>query len=380
MTRVRCVLRKAWYRVMAAIVGYMGYVGSNLLQFYEFDYLYNSKNFEQARNKSFKTLYFAGLPAEKWKANLNPDKDAQTLRNIQSILDTIEVERFVLISTIDVYTNTNSQDDEQCAIDHTGNHTYGKNRRLFELYIQKRFKRHHIVRLPALFGKGLKKNLIYDLLNGNCIDKINKQNWFQWYSLDWLQNDLDIVMRHNLPICNLFTEPISSNTVVEIYEETYRKRHPYPDDTNMIQVKYNLKSAHASYFNGKGGFIRDADAIKSSIRDFLEFEKIDKSQLSVSNICINKVSSVQFATILKLHGIDKVQVAPTKLIKDWNKIDELDLSENFKELKVRSLQSVCYGLNELNIFSPVTRPLLFLHLQKVIDFAERNAIDYIVFG
>ena len=81
------------------------------------------------------------------------------------------------------------------------------------------------------------------------------------------------------------------------------------------------------------------------------------------------MSSVQFATILKLHGIDKVQVAPTKLIKDWNKIDELDLSENFKELKVRSLQSVCYGLNELNIFSPVTRPLLFLHLQKVIDFA-----------
>ena len=34
---------------MIGIVGYTGFVGSNLLQFYKFDKLYNSKNFEDAK-------------------------------------------------------------------------------------------------------------------------------------------------------------------------------------------------------------------------------------------------------------------------------------------------------------------------------------------
>jgi hypothetical protein len=41
-----------------AIVGYSGFVGSNLLQFYEFDFLYNSKNFTETKNKTFDTLFF----------------------------------------------------------------------------------------------------------------------------------------------------------------------------------------------------------------------------------------------------------------------------------------------------------------------------------
>ena len=43
---------------MNAIVGYSGFVGSNLLQFYKFDFLYNSKNFIDAENKTFDTLFF----------------------------------------------------------------------------------------------------------------------------------------------------------------------------------------------------------------------------------------------------------------------------------------------------------------------------------
>jgi hypothetical protein len=36
--------------MVRAIVGYSGFVGSNLLQFYKFDYFYNSKNFIDAKN------------------------------------------------------------------------------------------------------------------------------------------------------------------------------------------------------------------------------------------------------------------------------------------------------------------------------------------
>ena len=56
-----------------AIVGYTGFVGSNLLQYYKFDNLYNSSNFHEATNKEFDTLFFCGVPAVKWYANKNPE-------------------------------------------------------------------------------------------------------------------------------------------------------------------------------------------------------------------------------------------------------------------------------------------------------------------
>ena len=45
-----------------AIVGYSGFVGSNLLQFYKFDNLYNSSNFHEAKNKEFDTIFFLRCP------------------------------------------------------------------------------------------------------------------------------------------------------------------------------------------------------------------------------------------------------------------------------------------------------------------------------
>ena len=60
---------------MKAIVGYTGFVGSNMLQFYVFDNFYNSKNFEEARGKHFEEIIFCGIPAVKWFANKNPNED-----------------------------------------------------------------------------------------------------------------------------------------------------------------------------------------------------------------------------------------------------------------------------------------------------------------
>jgi len=114
-----------------AIVGYSGFVGSNLLQFYEFDFLYNSKNFIQAKNKVFDTLFFCGIPAVKWKANVYPEEDFKTIESIKLILDTISIKKFILISTIDVYEKVDKEYNEEHSINFNENHTYGKNRFLF---------------------------------------------------------------------------------------------------------------------------------------------------------------------------------------------------------------------------------------------------------
>ena len=167
-----------------ALVGYTGFVGSNLLQFYEFNYLFNSKNFKEAANREFDIIFFCGVPAVKWYANKNPEEDFKTLENIKSILDTIKVNKIVLISTIDVYEDVTSGNDEDYKIIYNKNHTYGKNRYLFENYIMDRFDDYNIIRLPALFGKGLKKNIIFDLINNNNVNDIPINSEFQWYYLD----------------------------------------------------------------------------------------------------------------------------------------------------------------------------------------------------
>ena len=54
----------------------------------------------------------------------------------------------------------------------------------------------------------------------------------------------------------------------------------------------------------------------------------------------------------------------------------------FKEngLKVYSFQSIAYGLSNLNIFDSYTKDNFYNHLIKVIDCAEKNNVNILVFG
>lgn len=153
----------------------------------------------------------------KWYANKNPEEDFTILKNIKDILKTIKINKIILISTIDVYEYINSQENEDYECDIFNNHTYGRNRYLFEQFIQNTFNNYHIIRLPALFGKGLKKNILYDLINNNNIENIEKNTMFQWYDLNWLKTDIDIVINNNIPICNLFTEPLETIHILQLF-------------------------------------------------------------------------------------------------------------------------------------------------------------------
>ena len=44
-----------------------------------------------------------------------------------------------------------------------------------------------IVRLPGLFGAGLKKNLIYDFVHDNRLDLIHPDGQFQFYDLERIE-------------------------------------------------------------------------------------------------------------------------------------------------------------------------------------------------
>ena len=372
------------YYCMNAIVGYSGFVGSNLLQFYNFDFFYNSKNFIEAKNKTFDTLFFCGIPAVKWKANNNPEQDYKIIENIKSILKTVTINKIILISTIDVYEKVDKEFNEEYLINFNENHTYGKNRFLFEEYIKNNFDDYHIIRLPGLFGKGLKKNVLYDLINNNNIAQIPYNSEFQWYYLEWLKKDIEIVLNNDIKICNFFTEPIHTKHVIKCFKKIYGQDYEFQIEhlgLNVKKINYNSCSKYSKLFGHNDKYIRNNDEVLKAISEYLMFEKMDKSRLCVSNICINKISQLQFATLLKLYGIKNVQIAPTKLINSWNELENLDLSIYEKSgLNINSFQSITYTLNNLNIFDKKTQEELFEHLKKIINYADKKGVKIIVFG
>ena len=166
-----------------ALIGYTGFVGSNLDNQRNFDHRYNSKNFRDMRGQAYDEVVCAGISAVKWLANKEPEQDMAAIQALQDVLSTVQAKRFILMSTIDVYPVTQGK-DETFDCRSMNNHAYGRHRLDFEDFCTRQFSECHVIRLPGLFGKGLKKNIIYDLLNDNCLDMINTASSFQYYDLD----------------------------------------------------------------------------------------------------------------------------------------------------------------------------------------------------
>lgn len=69
---------------MNCLVGFTGFVGSNLALSNKFDVLVNSKNVSDAFEQEFNLAVYAGIRAKKYFANQYPEYDKQ------QILDVIE--------------------------------------------------------------------------------------------------------------------------------------------------------------------------------------------------------------------------------------------------------------------------------------------------
>jgi len=251
-----------------ALIGHTGFVGSNLDRLTSFDERYNSRNFRDMQGKSFDLLVCAGVRAEKWIANQNSGADERQINALVDVLETIDVGEFILISTIDVYSNPGLNYNEGKLIDPTGLHPYGCNRLRFEQWVKQRYPCVRIVRLPALFGQGLKKNALFDLLHDHQIDKINPAARFQWYPIDRLWNDIEIVREHQLPIVNLFPEPLKMERIIDSC---------FPDavvgPAQTPAPAYCLRTKYAEIFGGHDGYIMDAEGCFEAIGIFVNSER-----------------------------------------------------------------------------------------------------------
>lgn len=158
---------------MVALVGYTGFVGSNLYARARnrIKGVYNSQNVEKAYGLEPEVLIYAGVRAEKYLANSAPERDLEMILEAEKNIKAINPQRLVLISTIDVYQNPVGVDESDSALSvgkgGTGNgiQPYGLNRYYLEAWVRKNYPDALIIRLPALYGFHLKKNFIYDYIH-----------------------------------------------------------------------------------------------------------------------------------------------------------------------------------------------------------------------
>lgn len=250
-----------------ALIGYTGFVGSNLKAQMDVDNFYNSKNIQDIKGKEYDVVYCAGAPAAKWVANQKPTEDLRSICSLVDAIREVKTQRFVLISTIDVYKSIVDV-DEDSAIELSEHHAYGTHRRMIETFVSERFENYNIVRLPGLFGDGLKKNIIYDFLHDNETHKIHSEAVFQFYSLDTISKDIQNVIDSNISLANFATEPTSVKEILKVgfgidFENRPTQYAPF----------YDMHTKYANAFGKSGMYMQSKKEVLQKVKDFVKREK-----------------------------------------------------------------------------------------------------------
>lgn len=302
---------------MNALVGYTGFVGSNIYEAGEFDAVYNSKNIEDAYGTNPDLLIYSGLRAEKYLANNYPKKDAELIIEAEKNIQKINPKKLVLISTIDVF-KVPKDVDENSIIDMEELHPYGLNRYMLEQWVREKYPDALIIRLPGLYGKNIKKNFIYDFINlipfmlkedkmeelslkdselknyytlmdngfykvkdlgdnekailkakfktlgFSALNFTDSRSVYQFYPLSRLWNDIKIALANNITLWHPATEPVSAG---ELYK--YLTGEEFVNELGGVPADYDYKTLHGKVFGGVGGYICNKKEIKEDIRKFI---------------------------------------------------------------------------------------------------------------
>lgn len=250
-----------------ALIGYTGFVGSNICNQYKFTDLYNSKNIAKIKNKKYDLIVSAGIPGTKWIANKNPAKDLENIKQFINSIEAVQAKKFILISTEDVYENP-YRVDEKTKIDSVNVQPYGKNRLFLEKRLKKIFKKSLIIiRLPGLIGKNLKKNFIYDFIHKRKYYLSNSESMVQVYDLKNIWKDLKKTIEYSLPLINFAPEPVK---IADIIKHVFGISFVNKDKKRFLN--YNVLSIYAHYFGSPNNYLYDRKKVLKYIKKFTDDE------------------------------------------------------------------------------------------------------------
>ena len=302
---------------MNALVGYTGFVGSNIYDTGSFDYVFNSGNIEEAYGIKPDLLIYAGMRAEKYLANSAPEKDMELVIQAEENISCIDPKKLVLISTTDIF-KVPKDVDEESEVDTVNLHPYGYNRYQLELWVRKNYPNATIIRLPGLFGKNIKKNFIYDYINivpfmlkkqkmeellfadgelskyyqlqdngfyrlNNVSEKdkivlkdkfkkvgfsalnfTDSRSRYQFYNLGRLWGDIQKAVKEDIKLWHPATEPVSAS---ELYK--YLTGEDFINELEGKPADYDYRTIYSNIFGGKNGYISDKSRVLEEIKAFI---------------------------------------------------------------------------------------------------------------
>lgn len=231
----------------SALIGHSGFIGSNLERQRSFDERFDASDVEQIAGRSFDLVVCAGARSAKWQANADPSADRDNIECLVSALEHANVGKLVVISTVEVFAHPIDV-DEDSPIATAGLHPYGRNRRWLEQIASSRFDA-LIVRLPSLYGPGLKKNVLFDLMTDNNVAGIDSRASYQFYDVDRLARDIDVALAAALDVVHLPTEPVS---VSDLARATLGIE--FTNEVATSPARYDVHTRHAE-LGGEGYYL-----------------------------------------------------------------------------------------------------------------------------
>jgi hypothetical protein len=263
---MRCHVRFAGdAAVKRALIGYTGFVGATLLAAGGFSHGFNRQDVEDLRGARFDEVVCAGISGDLRAAERDPTADRAAIAALLAVLEHTWAGRFVLISTTAVYPDPAQPLDE--AADPAGppEHPFGRHRWEVERFVAARFARHAIVRLPTLFGEGLKHNVLFDLLAGTRLESVNPAAELQWYPLRRLPGDLARIAGAGLDRVNLVSEPVPLRDVLARH---FPRLAPGPETAPA--ERWDLRTRHALLLGGEPPYVMRAPQVLAALGDFLK--------------------------------------------------------------------------------------------------------------
>lgn len=298
------------------LVGSTGFVGGNLMAKHNFTAACHSSDVAAQYGTRPSLCVYAGVPAAMFLANADPEADLAVMEAARQNLQKIAPQEVVLISSIAVYADSRGKDEDD-EPDTENLSAYGRNRLQLEHWVREDFPDALIVRLPALYGQGLKKNFLYDLrtmtpsllkpekyhelaqkselvrdgytladngfykCNGavdaaalraffaandfNALAFTDSRSRYQFYNLGRLWDDLTAVRQAGLRLLHLCTPPISAETV---YTAVTGKTD-WHNELPKAPFDYDLHSRYGALLGGNGPYLCTEQQELDDIRRFL---------------------------------------------------------------------------------------------------------------
>jgi len=296
------------------LVGSTGFVGGNLMAAHEFGAVCHSSDVSSFYGSEHGLCVYAGVTGAMFLANHAPEKDLAIVMAARENIRRIAPEHLVLISTIAVYDDTHGK-NEASSIDESCVCAYGRHRLQLERWIREDRPDALIIRIPALYGKGLKKNFLFDLHsmtppmltpskyeelcgqsglikdayclgdNGfyclkantpeirsffernsfNALAFTDSRSIYQFYNLGRLWNDILVALENRLTVLNICTPPVSAKRVYEYVTG----RGDWDNELPGKPFDYDLKSLYAPLYGGKDGYMCSEEEELEDIKRFM---------------------------------------------------------------------------------------------------------------